>query len=108
MKALVYDKAHSLEDFAIKLAEIPEPTLREFDVLVEDSSWRMFTDFCVERDRSRMILFDHRSRFASGIICMTHIHALLANERMTNSGSAAMTIRSARAAASGWRRPDSQ
>ena len=35
MKALVYDKAHSLEDFAIKLAEIPEPTLREFDVLVD-------------------------------------------------------------------------
>jgi hypothetical protein len=30
MKAVVYDKAHSLEDFAIKLAEIPEPTLREF------------------------------------------------------------------------------
>lgn len=35
MKALVYDKAHSLEDFAIKLAEIPEPALREFDVLVD-------------------------------------------------------------------------
>ena len=35
MKALVYDKAHRLEDFAIKLAEIPEPTLREFDVLVD-------------------------------------------------------------------------
>jgi len=31
MKALVYDKAHSLEDFAIKLAEISEPTLRELD-----------------------------------------------------------------------------
>ncbi len=35
MKALVYDKAHSLEDFPIKLAEIPEPTLREFDVLAD-------------------------------------------------------------------------
>jgi NADPH2:quinone reductase len=35
MKALVYERAHSLEDFAINLAEIPEPTLREFDVLVD-------------------------------------------------------------------------
>ena len=35
MKALVYERAHSLEDFAIKLAEISEPTLRELDVLVE-------------------------------------------------------------------------
>ena len=35
MKALVYEKAHSLEDFAIKLVEVPEPTLRETDVLVE-------------------------------------------------------------------------
>src|ERR1700728_1884156 len=35
MKALVYDKAHSLEDFAIKLVEISEPTLRESDVLVD-------------------------------------------------------------------------
>src|ERR1700728_492630 len=35
MKALVYDKAHSLEDFAIKLVEISEPTLREQDVLVD-------------------------------------------------------------------------
>jgi NADPH:quinone reductase len=35
MKALVYDKAHSLEDFAIKLGEISEPTLRELDVLVD-------------------------------------------------------------------------
>ena len=34
MKALVYERAHSLEDFAIKLAEISEPTLRELDVLV--------------------------------------------------------------------------
>jgi NADPH:quinone reductase len=35
MKALVYERAHSLEDFAIKLAEISEPTLRELDVLVD-------------------------------------------------------------------------
>lgn len=35
MKALVYERAHSLEDFAIKLAEISEPTLRESDVLVD-------------------------------------------------------------------------
>ena len=35
MKALVYEKAHSLEDFAIKLVEISEPTLRESDALVE-------------------------------------------------------------------------
>jgi zinc-binding alcohol dehydrogenase family protein len=35
MKALVYEKAHKLEDFAIKLVEVPEPTLRENDVLVE-------------------------------------------------------------------------
>src|SRR5580700_9663260 len=35
MKALVYERAHSLEDFAIELAEISEPTLRELDVLVE-------------------------------------------------------------------------
>ena len=35
MKALVYEKAHGLEEFAIELAEIPEPTLREFDVLVD-------------------------------------------------------------------------
>jgi NADPH2:quinone reductase len=35
MKALVYDKAHSLEEFAVKLAEISEPTLRELDVLVD-------------------------------------------------------------------------
>ncbi len=35
MKALVYERAHSLEDFAIKLAEVPEPALREFDVLVD-------------------------------------------------------------------------
>ena len=35
MKALVYERAHSLEDFAIKLAEISEPVLRELDVLVD-------------------------------------------------------------------------
>jgi NADPH2:quinone reductase len=35
MKALVYEKAHKLEDFAIKLVEVPEPALRENDVLVE-------------------------------------------------------------------------
>jgi NADPH2:quinone reductase len=31
----VYERAHNLEDFAIKLAEIPEPPLRELDVLVD-------------------------------------------------------------------------
>ena len=35
MKALVYEKAHTLEDFAIKLQEVSEPTLREQDVLVD-------------------------------------------------------------------------
>jgi NADPH:quinone reductase len=35
MKALVYEKVHSLADFAIKLVEIPAPTLRENDVLVD-------------------------------------------------------------------------
>src|ERR1700759_4695651 len=35
MKALVYEKAHSIENFAIELREIPEPTLRDGDVLVE-------------------------------------------------------------------------
>lgn len=35
MKALVYEKAHKLEDFAIKLVDVAEPTLRETDVLVE-------------------------------------------------------------------------
>ena len=29
MKTLVYEKAHSLADFAIKLGEIPVPTPRE-------------------------------------------------------------------------------
>jgi zinc-binding alcohol dehydrogenase family protein len=35
MKALVYEKAHNLDDFAIQLIEMAEPTLREFDVLVD-------------------------------------------------------------------------
>ena len=35
MKALVYEKAHKIEDFAINLVEVPEPTPRETDVLVE-------------------------------------------------------------------------
>jgi NADPH:quinone reductase len=35
MKALVYEKAHSLADFATKLVEIPVPTPRENDVLVD-------------------------------------------------------------------------
>ena len=35
MKALVYEKAHTLADFAITLSEIAEPQLREFDVLVD-------------------------------------------------------------------------
>lgn len=35
MKALVYEKAHSLADFSVHLAEVPEPTLRENDVLVD-------------------------------------------------------------------------
>jgi NADPH2:quinone reductase len=35
MRALVYERAHGLEDFAITLAEIPETTLRELDVLVD-------------------------------------------------------------------------
>ena len=35
MKALVYEKAHSLADFSVHLAEIAEPTLRENDLLVD-------------------------------------------------------------------------
>ena len=35
MKALVYEKAHSLEDFAMQLADVAEPTLRQADVLVD-------------------------------------------------------------------------
>src|ERR1700692_1143451 len=35
MKALVYETAHTLDNFAIELQEVAEPTVREFDVLVE-------------------------------------------------------------------------
>ena len=35
MKALVYEKAHSLDHFAIRLAEIAEPEVRDLDVLVK-------------------------------------------------------------------------
>jgi zinc-binding alcohol dehydrogenase family protein len=35
MKALVYEKAHNLDCFAIQLVEVAEPTLRESDVLVD-------------------------------------------------------------------------
>jgi zinc-binding alcohol dehydrogenase family protein len=35
MKALVYETANTIENFAIQLREIPEPTLRDGDVLVE-------------------------------------------------------------------------
>ncbi len=35
MKALVYEKAHTLHNFAIELSEVPEPTSRASDVLVE-------------------------------------------------------------------------
>jgi hypothetical protein len=35
VKALVYEKAQGFADFAIKLVEIPVPTLRENDVLVD-------------------------------------------------------------------------
>ncbi len=35
MKALVYQNAHRLQDFALELAEIPDPTLRRHDVLVD-------------------------------------------------------------------------
>lgn len=35
MKALVYEKAHSLDKFAMQLVEISEPTLRDSDVLVD-------------------------------------------------------------------------
>jgi NADPH2:quinone reductase len=35
MKALVYETAHTLDNFAIKLNEVAEPTVREFDVLVD-------------------------------------------------------------------------
>jgi NADPH:quinone reductase len=35
MKALVYETAHTLDNFAIKVNEVAEPTVREFDVLVD-------------------------------------------------------------------------
>lgn len=35
MKALVYETAHDLANFAIEAAEVPEPTMRDQDVLVE-------------------------------------------------------------------------
>lgn len=35
MKALVYERAHKLEDFAIELVDVAEPALRDTDVLVE-------------------------------------------------------------------------
>jgi NADPH2:quinone reductase len=35
VKALVYEKAHDLDNFAMRLVEISEPTLRDLDVLVE-------------------------------------------------------------------------
>jgi zinc-binding alcohol dehydrogenase family protein len=35
MKALVYETAHTLDNFAIILNEVAEPTVREFDVLVD-------------------------------------------------------------------------
>ena len=35
MKALVYEKAHALDAFAIDLVDVAEPQLREGDLLVE-------------------------------------------------------------------------
>jgi NADPH2:quinone reductase len=35
VKALVYENAHDLDNFAIRLVEVAEPTLRDLDVLVE-------------------------------------------------------------------------
>jgi hypothetical protein len=35
VKALVYEKAHDLHDFTMRLVEVVEPTLRDLDVLVE-------------------------------------------------------------------------
>jgi hypothetical protein len=34
MKALVFREKNTLENFRIKLEEVPEPTLNEYDVLV--------------------------------------------------------------------------
>ena len=52
MKALVYKRAHSLEDFAIKLAEISEPTLRELDVLVDVHAVGINPETFIRRTRS--------------------------------------------------------
>lgn len=41
-------------------------------------------------------------------IVLSKFHALFASVRITNCGSAAMRVKSARAAAPGWRRPDSE
>ncbi len=35
MKALAYERAHALKDFAIQLMDVPEPALRDADLLVE-------------------------------------------------------------------------
>jgi hypothetical protein len=35
MKALVYETAHTLDNFAIELKDVAEPTVREFDVLID-------------------------------------------------------------------------
>jgi len=35
VKALVYEKPHDLDNFAMRLVEVAEPTLRDLDVLVE-------------------------------------------------------------------------
>jgi NADPH2:quinone reductase len=35
VKALVYEKAHDLDNFAMRLVEVAEPTLRDLDVMVE-------------------------------------------------------------------------
>jgi zinc-binding alcohol dehydrogenase family protein len=35
MKALAYERAHELKDFAIRLMDVPEPALRDADLLVE-------------------------------------------------------------------------
>jgi NADPH2:quinone reductase len=35
MKALVYEKAHRLEEFSMHLAQVPEPDVRDLDVLVD-------------------------------------------------------------------------
>ena len=35
MKALVYQNAHPIEQFAMAIAELPDPELRPTDILVE-------------------------------------------------------------------------